>query len=437
MATRSNVWSDFEKINKSEAKCNICKSILKFNGGCTSGLKRHSDSKHPTVSLPSPSTSQQKMPTFTAKPVNKVRADVITDLVADVIADCMLPVSIVDSKAFTKLLNFLEPNYALPCRQTMTIRLREKQTRMKDNIKSDITNDINTTVSLTSDIWTSLANEAYLSVTANYINADWQLKTPVLATFPMEEKHTGAYIAQSLISTCNDWDITKQVLAVVHDGAANMKEAGNSNGWLDVGCAAHKLHLVVTSAMRIDKTANTAISRCVGAASRLVGHFSHSPTATNELLKRQRAMDSSQEPRKLIQHVKTRWNSVCDMFARLLDLRWPVVACLSDRTITKLSDAKTLDMKEEHWELMSELLPLLKKLQMCTALFSVEKAPSAATVYPTLWKLVNTTLSVGKDDPTAVVTFKVAVSSGLKQRFDMEADNIAKHPIIVCSMYGA
>jgi len=70
------------------------------------------------------------------------------------------------------LLNLLEPNYALPCRQTMTIRLREKQTRMKDNIKSDITNDINTSVSLTSDIGTSLANEAYLSVTANYINAD-------------------------------------------------------------------------------------------------------------------------------------------------------------------------------------------------------------------------------------------------------------------------
>jgi len=113
------------------------------------------------------------------------------------------------------------------------------------------------------------------------------------------------------------------------------------------------------------------------------------------------------------------------------------MACLSDRTITKLSNAKTLDMKEEHWELMSELLPLLKKLQMCTALFSVEKAPSATTVYPMLWKLVNTTLSVGEDDPTAVVTFKVAVSSGLKQRFDMEADNIAKHPIIVCSMYGA
>lgn len=107
------------------------------------------------------------MPVFAAKPVNKARANTITDLVADVVADCMLPVSIEDSTAFTALINFLEPNYALSCRQTMTIRLREKQTHrldvflscvsekqthLKENIKADIASDKNTMVSITTDI---------------------------------------------------------------------------------------------------------------------------------------------------------------------------------------------------------------------------------------------------------------------------------------------
>jgi len=173
MASRSTVWLHFEKLNKNEAKCNICKTTLKLNGGSTSGLKRHLDGKHPTASLPSPSTSQQKMPTFQTKPISQARSDRITDLVADVIADCMLPVSIVDSKSFTNLMNFLEPTYKLPCRQTMTTRLREKHAALKGTIKDAMTTDSSTTVSITTDIWTSLANEAYLSVTENYVSSDW------------------------------------------------------------------------------------------------------------------------------------------------------------------------------------------------------------------------------------------------------------------------
>jgi len=87
-------------------------------------------------------------------------------------------------------------------------------------------------------------------------------------------------------------------------------------------------------------------------------------------------------------------------------------------------------MKDEHWELMADLLPMLQKLQMCTALFSVEKTPSAATVYPTLWKLITTTLSTSNDDSSVIASFKKAIAAGLKQRFEMEADHITKHPFI-------
>ena len=104
-------------------------------------------------------------------------------------------------------------------------------------------------------------------------------------------------------------------------------------------------------------------SKCVRAASHLVGHFHHSPMATNELLKEQRSVKPDVEPKKVIQYVKTRWNSVVQMFDRLNELRWPIVAVLSDRSITKLTDAKTLDMKDEYWDLMAEVTPVLKPLR--------------------------------------------------------------------------
>ena len=130
------------------------------------------------------------------------------------------------------------------------------------------------------------------------------------------------------------------------------------------------------------------ISKCVGAASRLVGHFAHSPLASGELDKRQLQMAPDKQAVKLIQHVKTRWNSVYDMFERLVQLRWPVTAVLSDRGYTKPADAKTLDMRDEYWTLMSDLLPLLQPLQVMTSLYSSGDQPSASAVYPTLWSFV-------------------------------------------------
>jgi len=120
------------------------------------------------------------------------------------------------------------------------------------------------------------------------------------------------------------WEIDDKISVVVHDGAANMKETGTANNWMDVDCANHKLHLAVTNSMGIEKVTNNPISKCVAAASHLVGHFSHSPLAELEMEAQQVSMGikgDEGKPLKLIQHVKTRWNSVYDMFQRLVKLR--------------------------------------------------------------------------------------------------------------------
>ena len=77
------------------------------------------------------------------------------------------------------------------------------------------------------------------------------------------------------------------------------------------------------------------------------------------------------QPLKLIQCVKTRWNSVYDMFNQLNKLRWPIVAVLSDKTVTKPSDAKTLEMKDEHWTMISQLVPVLEPLKVTALLYFI------------------------------------------------------------------
>jgi hypothetical protein len=372
MANRSEVWQYIDKISESTAKCKFCKVELSCLGGNTSGLMRHVKAKHPgSIVSASQSPKQPKLAAFGVgppRPVTESRAETITGLIGKLIADNMLPVSIVDSKAFTELMAYLEPNYKVPCRQTMTARLANSAKKLKAEMKERLEVE-KPTVSLTTDVWTSMANDAYMSVTGSYITNQWEMRTPLFSTILMEDRHTADYISNLLKDAAADWNLT--VSAVVHDGAANVKETGAMCGWTDVHCAAHKLHLVVTGSLGNDKPTNTATSKLIGAASTLVKHFSHSPMATNALMKRQYEMEKDKQSLKLIQHCKTRWNSAFEMMERLDTLRWPVSAVLHDTNVVKKDDAKRLDMSDEKWELMHELLPCLRPLQVGSCIFKL------------------------------------------------------------------
>jgi len=153
--------------------------------------------------------------------------------------------------------------------------------------------------------------------------------------------------------------------------------------------------------------------------------------AVGELIKKQVAMNPEEQPRKLIQHCKTRWNSVFDMFQRLVDLRWPVCAVLSDRNVVKHADVKTLEVRDEHWQLMADLLPVLKPLQIATSVMSTKCTPPATTLYPMLWGLVNNHLTVRDEDCATVSTFKRAVSDAIKQRFGLNDHKTATNVFLL------
>jgi len=109
-----------------------------------------------------------------------------------------------------------------------------------------------TAVAVTTDIWMSLANDPYISLTARYITPAWTMRT-TLANTLIDEWHTQVNITDHLSENTSDWRLSEKVVSVVHDKAANMRDCGSHNGWIDVDCSAHKIHLSVMAAMGIDK----------------------------------------------------------------------------------------------------------------------------------------------------------------------------------------
>lgn len=119
---------------------------------------------------------------------------------------------------------------------------------------------------------------------------------------------------------------------------------------------------------------------------------------------------------KLIQSCKTRWNSVSEMFNRLTEQRWAMSAVLSDCTVTKLTDARTLEPRDEYWQLMEDVAPVLETLKCATTVMSTETEVSISDTYPITFSLINVHLKTDKGDTSKVGEFKSRVRTSLGER---------------------
>lgn len=124
----------------------------------------------------------------------------------------------------------------------------------------------------------ALTTESYITVTCHYIEKDWQVKSVVLLTESLPERHTVDNLADKLNQTVDSWGLTGRVIACVHDNAQNIDSANHSTrvSWKSVPCFDHTLNLAVN-----DGFAAADVNRVIAAAGRLVKHFNHSTPVTN------------------------------------------------------------------------------------------------------------------------------------------------------------
>ena len=149
----------------------------------------------------------------------------------------------------------------------------------------------------------------------------------------------------------------------------------------------------------------------ISAASKLVSYSNHSTAATNALQKKQEQMGFATH--RLIQSCKTRWNSVCEMFDQLVEQRWAVAAILSDRTVTKLQDSRILELKDEYWQMMEDIQPVLSAFKCATTVMYAEKDICISNTYPVTFSLINIHLMLSEEDGPRLIEFKVKVRSSL------------------------
>ena len=188
----------------------------------------------------------------------------------------------------------------LPGRNLVAKETSERAEAVREKMREELSGQ--PFIAASTDLWTEeKTSTCYNTVNVNYITDNWELRSRVIGTKPLADRHTGAnlYTAmRSNLEAAGCWEDHGDNVVYVTDNAANNRVAfqGRGRGWQS--CFCHNLNLIVQDAVR-DTAELTPI---IDAAKKLV-RFSKKTTINSKI----KAGDPN--GRGLKSAVPTRWNS--------------------------------------------------------------------------------------------------------------------------------
>lgn len=146
-------------------------------------------------------------------------------IVENLIVKGGVPLSFVDNDGFRKFMADIDPNFSVPCRQTITYTHLLQLLSSKRSLMTDMLTSAHD-VALTIDIWTDRRQHSFLGVTAHTFDATrGQPRSMLLKFQSFRGSHTGQGIAQAIEECITDNSLQCKVHYVVSDNTSNMKKA--------------------------------------------------------------------------------------------------------------------------------------------------------------------------------------------------------------------
>ncbi|XP_059216912.1 E3 SUMO-protein ligase ZBED1-like isoform X1 [Stomoxys calcitrans] len=442
----SAIWAHFEEIATEKAKCKYCKNILSIASGSIGNLSRHMKRKHPLIpikverqtqsiihdlesniidqqqstniaktassvdivditnnsgSIASNARTQSNITQFLQKPPPARKVEKIDLQLLKMIVKGHHAFRLVEEPEFKILLELVSrcPNYTLPSRKKVSnVLLLSTYNDVLDDVKIQIQSA--SAVCLTTDGWTSRSHCSYLAVTAHYINNNTEMRAHLLSCVEFNERHTAENLAACIKELCIEFGILNKVSAVVTDNASNIVAAIRAGNWRWVGCFAHSLNLVVQNSLH-------PIDSILKKVRKIVTFFHKSSNALKKLYENQR--QGTQTPLKLKHDVETRWNSTYEMLQRIFNLK--------DAVITTLSLIRPdLLFPLEEWDLIEEILPILKPFYQMTMDISAEKSVTLSKVL-VLCNILEQTISKITSTNSIISNMLTILRNDLNTRF--------------------
>ncbi|XP_034174846.1 E3 SUMO-protein ligase ZBED1-like [Osmia lignaria lignaria] len=441
---RSLVWMySIPSEDGKFVKCTICDRTLSYNGS-TSAIMKHLRGKHRETFFTSPtegfdmdskdSSALELLPKNEegcSRPLlqkmdlsySSDRQEQISEALAHMIFLNMMPISFCSSEGFKQFMTILEPGYHCPSPESIMHRLQllYNEKRMKIEEELSMASDI----AITSDGWSSKSQDSYISMAAQFIDDKWIIKNYTLCTQPMEDHYTDENLTSMFNIIKEEWHLSGKVNSLVHDNAYNVSKATNSliGVRYNISCAAHTLQLCVEDALNSVDNYKEVIQK----GSKIVQYFRHSNVATSSLTEKQKHLNLGEQ--ELIQTCPMRWSSSYYMCEQLVCKKNAIVSVLADRNITKLNIALKLEMSEQQWSTMSDIIVALKPLQVAITALCFERSVTISLVCPVIHGLINNHLESNDFETAETKHFKNILKTSLINRFNLNSHFETVHRI--------
>jgi hypothetical protein len=183
------------------------------------------------------------------------------------IAGLDLPLNIGEQPAWGDYIRIAHnPNYKQVSRQTTTRDVDALFYRKQSDVKQLLEHA--SCVCLTSDIWSGLAKEDYLSVVFYFVTDDWELEKHIIGMRLIDCSHNCVNIAQRIMQVISEYNMTFKVFSITLDNTSVNASAMNEltpslvpyvsdsaipSALLHQRCACHIINLIVKSGLKCIK----------------------------------------------------------------------------------------------------------------------------------------------------------------------------------------
>ncbi|KAI5608402.1 zinc finger BED domain-containing protein 4-like isoform X2, partial [Silurus asotus] len=367
----SKVWDHYTQLSIHRVECNHCKRQLSFHNSTTS-MREHLGRKHSIRdgAVPPPNTAD------VPNTAGDKRAGLFTDLILEMVYRDLQPFSVVGERGFKLLLSCLEPNYPIPSPSLLGNLLWDRYHNFKQCLQQHLRTGLAPRcLAICTEHWRSVegcgvegSGQFYLTVSAHFVDSNWQLARCVLDTRPIPEykgntNNSGPSKRQGSMTL--DQDYQQQFPGPSHAPMQSLPE-----GWEPILCAGEALKICVQEGLYVE-TVRQALADARG----IVLHFQHNVNAAAAL--NQKAEAANKGAARLVLDDPGRWATAIDMCERLLELKWVVSSVLEEQKAAP-------NLADHQWRLLHELVPVLRTVRIAAAFLSEDINASISSLMPCL-----------------------------------------------------
>lgn len=387
-----------------------------------------SDSERPSKKKPrkSQKTSQQNdsneksqpTPSTSATALSKDNEDKYEDAFTEFILEDLHAVSVLNDNGLRKLIRKLKPD----CRPPTCDAVLNRIELLYGLEKADLLDKLHEAehISLCTERWKSATDVIYLTIKANFIDAEWAPHSYILTTIPGSQQNRNDQINEAIRA----WDIQGKVVSIVYDMCeTNCQETTESDVFhssTKVNCFATTLQWCIDYGLSSHKDIRDLIGNC----KRIVTFFQHSATADIYLLKYQKSLDIPAN--QLVQSTAEDINSTYSMLDRLLSQRLAIEAVLADQDIISEDVKKDLRISEAEWTTIEKVVAALKPFQLTKEILFLDRTTEAVTsiVKPVIFSICENFLTFNlTEDPPPIYALKKTIKESLHCHFNLYAQN--------------